>query len=88
MSELTRACGDVDSAAGDVKEGDVSDIADGVAGLKADDDTKPLPIATIVPEKPIEPVSSDGVELLVLLLQAKDEIRRLEKEGERGAQEG
>ena len=65
----------MDGVAGDVEEDDVSDIADGAAGLKADD-------GTIVSEKPIEPVGSGGVGLLVLLLQAKDEFRRLEKENE------
>ena len=69
-----------DGVAGDVKEGDVSDIADGVAGLKVDDG---MPTATIVSDSPIEPLNnSSGVEILVHLLKAKDEIRRLEKENE------
>ena len=81
MPELTRAHDTsteavaYDGVAGDVKEGDVSDIADGAAGLKVDGD---MPTATIVSDSPIEPLNnSSGVEILGHLLKAKGEIRRL-----------
>ena len=76
MPELTRVRDDVDGVAGDAKEDDEGGIVARVEGLVLEDDT-PL-IATIVPEKPIGSIS--GVDLLVLLCQAKDDIRRLEKE--------
>ena len=65
----------MDGVAGDVKD-DEDDITQRVEGLVLEDDT-PL-IATIVPETPIGSIK--GVDLLVLLCKAKDEIRRLEKE--------
>ena len=83
MPELTARAHDTSTAAvaydgdvGDVKEDDIEALK--VEALKIEE-----PTATIVSDSPIEPLNnSSGVEILVHLLKAKDEIRRLEKENE------
>ena len=82
MPELTARAHDTSTAAvaydgdvGDVKEDDIEALK--IEALKIEE-----PTATIVSDSPIEPVSGTGVGILVHLLKAKDEIRRLEKENE------